>query len=274
MQIRSLALTTELMIWQTRGQVIRRPAYWVVKTPTDPDYFFGNLLLIPQAPTAESVALWQARFVEEFPDTTIRHATLWWDQGELSNQARLALQSAGFTITTTAVLKRGPESIPVAERSIELSPLSLRQLHKDDVGQLTNLAMSLVDDMSPSYAAFLHRRSSWQAALISRGVAGFFGASDGEQSLRASVGVVVDRGLARFQDVQTAAAFRKQGLASGLIAMAHQWAAEKGAHDFVVFSEVDTAAQSLYQSLGFVVVEHTHNACRYPLPALPALSSC
>ena len=47
MNVRSLALTTDLALHATRGRVTDRGNYLVVETPDDPGYYYGNLLVLP-----------------------------------------------------------------------------------------------------------------------------------------------------------------------------------------------------------------------------------
>ena len=47
MNIRSIALTTELALIATRGRIVDRGTYLVVETPDDPGYYYGNLLVLP-----------------------------------------------------------------------------------------------------------------------------------------------------------------------------------------------------------------------------------
>jgi GNAT superfamily N-acetyltransferase len=260
--IQSLALQTELMVWRTRGQVIERPAYWVVKTPSDPGYYFGNLLLLPQAPTADSVALWQARFAAEFPSTEIRHITLWWDQGSLDADAQRSLSHAGFTIENIAVMSQASTG-NMSEASVpdvEIRPITIAE-----APLLATLAASLADRKDDTYVHFLQRRAKWQQSLMIRGLAQFFGAFVSE-SLVASLGVVANETLARCQDVQTAIGYRKRGLASALLSRAAAWSHQRQVRRLVIFAEPGGAAHRLYRSIGFEQLATTASACRYPMP--------
>ena len=77
MRVRSLALTTELALANTRGTVTDHGDYLVVETPDDPGYYYGNLLVFPAAPQVGEVAYWTRRFHEHLPD--LQHVTFSWD---------------------------------------------------------------------------------------------------------------------------------------------------------------------------------------------------
>ena len=79
MHIRSVGLATDLELAATRSVITDRGNYLVVATPDDPDYYFGNMLVLPAAPQVGEVAYWSRKFAEELPDPRIRHMTLRWD---------------------------------------------------------------------------------------------------------------------------------------------------------------------------------------------------
>lgn len=58
--------------------------------------------------------------------------------------------------------------------------------------------------------------------------------------------------VARFEDVQTLPEHRQQGLASHLIAAAHEWAAQQGAAKSVLVADVEGKAIDLYHHIGFL----------------------
>ena len=99
------------------------------------------------------------------------------------------------------------------------SPLPIRELLPTELELTHDLAWALGDRHDESYREFLRRRAHWQRALVERGLAKFFGAFDGGE-LVASLGLVPVDQLARYQDVPTAAGYRKRGLAAALLAAA------------------------------------------------------
>lgn len=267
-QFHSLALQSEAALWATRGSVVPRLGYWVVRTPSDASYYYGNLLLLPEAPLAETIPLWQARFAEEFAGH-VHHTTFWWDTGELSSAARHAFIDRGFTVETTEVLRRDP-GLAWPNIVTPLGPdIEIREISVAETPLLAALADRLSDRHDHVYFTFLQRRARWQAQLIQRGLAHFF-ACFADQRVVASLGIFVHHGLARYQDVQTDAAYRRRGLATALIGMAGQHHVVADTTTLTIHTEPNSDAARLYRQLGFGLVETTTSACRYPRSFEPA----
>ncbi len=253
MRIRSLALTTELALANTRGRVTDRGDYLVVETPDDPGYYYGNMLVLPAAPQVGEVSYWTRRFHEHLPG--LSHVTLWWDGVTGDAGAEAELVAAGFEIERALVMT----AEAIASRDAELP---IRTLAEDEITDA--LAWTLADRHDESYRQFLQRRAAWQRSLVARGLATWVGAFDGAQ-LVASLGLVELGTIGRYQDVATLPAYRGRGLASALL---HAAAKATSVQRVVVLTE----KADLYERAGFRIVERTASACRYP-PGVSARSS-
>lgn len=257
MNVRSLALTTELALIATRGRIVDRGHYLVVETPDDPGYFHGNLIVLPAAPRPGEVAHWIRVFDDELgTNPAIRHVTLTWDGITGDEGAGDELRGEGFVVDTHLVLVA--DSVDTAP-----APLPIRELAADDVLATADLAWTMGDRHDETYRRFLQRRAAWQRELVARGIARFFGAFDGE-ALVASLGIARVVDVARYQDVQTLPAYRRRGLARALLATAARAAIADGAERLVIVAEPDSPAARLYARAGFRVIERTTSACRYP----------
>jgi GNAT superfamily N-acetyltransferase len=268
--IRSLALTTELALIATRGRVTDRGNYLVVETPDDPGYYHGNLLVFPAPPEPGEVATWLRLFETELGcNPAIRHVTFCWDGITGATGAGDELRDAGFQIDTHEVLVAdGVDPTPAA--------LPIRTLVPDEVLATADLAWQLGDRHDETYRNFLYRRAAWQRDLVARGIAKFYGAFDGA-TLVASLGLVRVLDIGRYQDVQTLPAYRKRGLARALLAAAARDALGDstsrlnvdqpswvGVERVVIVAEPGGAAARLYTRAGFRSIELTVSACRYP----------
>ncbi|MEO6775237.1 MAG: GNAT family N-acetyltransferase [Kofleriaceae bacterium] len=252
MILRSLALKTELGLAATRATIVDRGDYVAITTPDDPGYYFGNLLVLPAPPQVGEVAFWVRRFAAEFPQPEIKHVTLWWDgvSGDAGAEAELA--AAGFTLERSAVM--------TASRVTALPPpLPIVALSPDQVITSVELGWAIADRHDDAYRVFLSRRAHWHARLVERGLAAFYGVYD-RGELVASLGLVAMDKVARYQDVATAAAYRKRGLASALLAAA---ARDVPADRYVILTSVHEA-ERVYARAGFQHAEHTVSACRRP----------
>ena len=263
--IRSLGLATELALAVTRGTVEDRGDYLVVRTPDDPGYYYGNLLVLPAAPQVGEVAFWSRRFADALgADPAIRHVTLAWDGTTGDTGAADELVAAGFRLDVTQTMSAS--YVAPASRS----PLPLCELAAAEMTRVADLTWEMGDRHDEDFRAFLHRRARWHGDLIARGDARFWAAHDGD-ALVASLGIVsLPTGTARYQDVQTAVAYRGRGLAAAMLAAAAHDAFARGATRAVIVAEPESIAARIYARAGFQVVERTASACRYPLAVTEA----
>jgi GNAT superfamily N-acetyltransferase len=254
MHIRSVGLATDLELAKTRGQVIDRDDYFVVRTPDDPSYYFGNLLVLPAAPQVGEVAYWTRKFASELgSDPAIKHVALRWDGIHGDTGATDELVAAGFTVEVLQVMTA--TSVQAAPVDVELRPLDARELPAT-----AELEYAIGDRHDDVFRRFLHRRATWKQTLVASGLATFWGAFD-DGTLVASLGLVSLGTRARYQDVQTAASHRKRGIASALLAIA---AKDVTASELVIVAEPDSTAARVYGRVGFRTVERVGSACRYP----------
>jgi GNAT superfamily N-acetyltransferase len=255
--VRSIALTTELALIATRGKITDRGSYLVVETPDDPGYYHGNLLVFPAPPQRGEVGAWERAFDDELGgNPAIHHVTFRWDDISGAHGADAELRDAGFQIDTHQVLAAENVETPRA-------PLPIRELAADEVVATADLAWQLGDRHDETYRRFLHRRARWQRDLVARGIAHFYGAFDGT-TLVASLGLVRVLDVGRYQDVQTLTTYRRRGLASALLATAGLAALHAGVERLVIVAEADSAAARLYARAGFRAIELATSACRYP----------
>ena len=257
MRPRSLALTTELALALTRGRITDRGDYIVVETPDDPGYYYGNLLVLPAAPQVGEVGYWTRRFTDELgKNPAIRHVTLWWDGITGDAGAADELRAAGFTIETSVVMTA--EEVTAPPRGLEI-----RELDPDQVLETAELAWAIGDRHDERYREFLQRRATWHRDLVARRIATFWGVHDGG-ALVASLGLVRLDTVARYQDVQTALAYRRRGYAGALLAAAAADGFSRGIERVVIIALPGSDAERVYTRIGFRAVERTASACRYP----------
>lgn len=259
MHVRSVALTTELQLAATGGRVIDRDDYLVVATPTEPSYYFGNLLVWPAAPQVGEIAYWLRRFADELGrDPAIRHVAFRWDGTTGDVGARHELVAAGFTVWVHDVMRA--TTVTAAPTSYALRPLRPDELVAD-----AELAYAISDQHDEGFRAFTLRRAAWKRTLVERGLATWWGAFAGAQ-LVGSLGLARFGTLGRYQDVQTATAHRQRGIASALLAAAAADARAAGVEQLVIVVEPDSPASRVYARAGFAPIERTASAFRAPKP--------
>jgi GNAT superfamily N-acetyltransferase len=256
LNIRSLAIRTELGLAATRGRVTDRGDHVVVETPDDPLYYFGNYLVMPAPPQVGEVGFWSRRFAEELgvnPD--IRHVAFRWDGLSGDTGAIDELRAAGFTVEVDDVMI----ATDVASAA---APYALRRLAPSELDAASDLHWLVSERHDQQFRTFLDRRAIWQRELVSRGDAAFWGAFHGLQ-LVGSLGLVPLGDVARYQDVITHPDHRKRGIAAALVSTSASDVRAIGLR-LVIVTAAGSNASRIYARAGFQLAEKTVSACRVP----------
>jgi hypothetical protein len=184
-----------------------------------------------------------------------------WDRPDGARGAADELVALGFELEETVVMETGaPRVPPRINRDV-----ALRRIESDaDWAAATALQVATMNEMWGADAtAYSERQMARYRRLVSEGRGAWFGAFAGDQ-LAADLGVFVEAGLARYQAVETAAAFRRRGICGTLVHHAGCAAiAELGARRLVMVGLPDHTAQ-VYGSVGFAERERLCAALRRP----------
>ena len=250
---------TDVAILELTGsQVTDRGDHLVIRTPDNPDYHWGNCLLVTDPAAVDDADRWTAAFAAEFPDASWFAAGLaampsdtraWTDRD-------IELEQLDVLTTTTP-----PATAPLPDG------YTVRELAGDDWDLVAardiaeNARTGEYDDAV--HARFVHGTVASRRVLGERGLAAFFGAF-ADDDLVADLGIVRCGTLARFQDVSTDAAHQRRGLASHLLGVAAAWAADRGCRTWVIVTESTNAAGRVYRRAGFALDDAEFNAYRHP----------
>jgi len=244
MRVKSLGFQTDLALRVLEGaEVTDRGDYLVVRSPGNPTFYWGNFLLLAGWPEPGTGDGWLARFAAEFPQA--EHVALGVDAmrepAEISPEFLAAgLEFERATVLTCAAVQPPPHQNTDAE---------IRRLESDDDWeQSRDLGIRCYGYDGP----YLDRRATARRRLTQSGRAAWFGAfTDGR--LLSQLGVCeVGGGLARYQDVETDPAARRQGLAGTLVWRAGVYAAEAfGAGTLVIVADPAEGAIRIYRACGF-----------------------
>jgi GNAT superfamily N-acetyltransferase len=226
------------------SQVTDRGDYLVIRTPQNPDYWWGNFLLLPSLP--RQAAPWLETFAAEFP--VARHVTLGIDVADAGAGDALEGMRAGFLAVLTADSLHEP---PFPHRDAVIRPLA-----GDDDWRQSELLRGVITAGGPGNEhEYLHARVAAERALTEAGHGWWFGAFAGGD-LVAQLGVVTDgSGLARYQNVETHPDARRQGLAGTLVWRAGQHALRSGVRTLVIVADPGAGAVRVYRSVGFSQVQ-------------------
>jgi ribosomal protein S18 acetylase RimI-like enzyme len=268
---RALTWATHVDVLPPDRELSRRKDCTVIRCPSNPRHWWGNLLLFDDPPAPGERASWELRFAAEFaPDREVRHVTLAWDRttGELG--AAREFTAAGYTLEETVALVCDPGDLrphPRADRSVRirvLDPSPGADLAVWD--QVTDLqaADRPTGEEPRSARAFVEQRLADLRELFRDGRGAWYAAVAGDRVV-AGCGIVVSGGRGRYQSVDTLAGFRRRGICSRLVVAAGHHAAEHYRADrLVICADPSYHALGLYESLGFGRAEHTAGVCLPP----------
>lgn len=266
MDVASLGYRTDLALLQLGGSEIEdRGDHLVVRSPHNPDHWWGNFLLLDGVTAPGSAKGWIDRFTAEFPRA--RHIALGFDGthgtlDDISAFKALGLRTEAMTATTaTGVHRPGNWNHDADYRPLRSD---------DDWQQSVDLRVLCIEPgLDPvSFRDFASAKVRSNRRLVERGHGKWFGAFlDGR--LVCQMGLfAASTGLARFQAVETDPGYRRQGLAGSLVYEVSGYGlGELGAHTLVMVADPDYFAIELYRSVGFDDTEAQLQAERPPVKA-------
>ena len=265
-----LGFRSELIFHRADGEVIDCRAEHgcrVIRTPSNPTFYWGNYLLFDRAPSSGDARRWPALFerliVAEQP--LCRHRAFGWLEdapGDLGG-----FLADGYTPNNAVVMQTtGVPTAPAPRLDARLRPLA------SDGAEAEREWSALVDlsvaTRSPefdkeAYRVFARRSVERWRALVHAGRGHWFGAFIGGPSpwprLVAALGVYAEaepeggERLARYQSVMTDADYRRRGLCRALIATAARYARDElGADRLIIVAAAGEMPEQLYAGLGFV----------------------
>jgi ribosomal protein S18 acetylase RimI-like enzyme len=245
-RVTSLGFGTDLALRVLEGaEVADRGDYLVIRSPGNPDYWWGNFLLLAAVPEPGTGGAWLDRFAAEFP--AARHVALGVDA--TSDEAVIPDEFivAGLEVGRETVLTAAEACPPPHPNSeAEIRPLT----SDDDWRQSVDLGIRCFDGAEPTL--FLERRAAVRRQLTQAGRGTWFGAFTGGRLL-AQLGLFdVGDGYARYQHVETDPEARRQGLAGTLVWHAGRYGTDVlGARTLVIVADTAGEAIRVYRSCGF-----------------------
>ena len=251
MQIRSLGYRTDLIFARFHGVVEERGDCVVVRTPSNPGYYWGNFLLFRDPPGEGAPAEWKRRFHQEIASRQpARHLAFGWDAPEGERGRVEPFLAEGFILNENVVLTADTVSPPPRpNREVEVRPLAS---DADWAQALENQVVCHAAEFRlPEYRVFKTLQMDAYRRMAAAGLGAWFGAFlDGR--LVADLGVFVDGPVARFQAVETHPDFRRRGICGTLVHESARHAqAALGAERLVMVADEHYHAGRIYQSLGF-----------------------
>jgi GNAT superfamily N-acetyltransferase len=237
---------TDLAILALGGSEIETfDDHLVVRTPTNPEYHWGNCLLVLDPASVDKNEKWVERLRSVFPNND------WIAIGlPLMPSNVAAWEKQGITLEQLDVLSTS--SLPTSQPL----PYGYTSRHFDerDWETLTRREISYLlaeGGYEPAATeAFAIESNASRRRLCAAGDAAWFGAYR-EDELVASLGIVTCGTTARYQSVETNEAHRGKGLASHLLGLAASWSQKQGFSSWVIVTEEANAAGRVYRRAGF-----------------------
>ncbi|MEO0829572.1 MAG: GNAT family N-acetyltransferase [Pseudomonadota bacterium] len=246
---RTLGLSSDALVMEGASLFTDHRVYIEQRTPKEPDYWFGNCLILRDTSLApqEAVSLFQTSFPEA------RHRCLKWDLAAAPDLAPFV--DMGFEIEVSEILNlTGPLRRPALPSGLVLRPLE----SDEDWALLEALAQEIgvEDGYEPeSHLRFLRKRYQRRRHQVRAGKAAWFGVFDGAV-LSASMGLFHSDRILRFQDVQTRRSHRRLGICAALLAHVCSWgqSLSPGALPVIV-ADAGKPAGRIYRRSGFALCE-------------------
>ena len=267
MNIRSLLLNTDLFFHRFSGEVLSREGYIVVRTPSNPDYYWGNYLLFDAPPTLDDGPRWVELFDREIAASVpVRHRAFTWDSPEGAPAAVGPFLEQGFSLSSQAgLVAHHPVRSPIIAEGV-----TVRVLEGDDDWHKAweNQQADLPEGTnSAQHAAYLTKRMAAFRHMANRGCGAWFGAFIGDR-LVGDLGLFFENSVGRFQEVETHPLFRRRGICHTLVAEASRHARQCwGVDTLVIAAERGEPAERIYLSLGYLPTEDLKTLQQNPLTA-------
>ncbi len=279
---RSLSLATDVDVLPLRTVVEQRDGYVVIRTPSNPSFYWGNFLAFDEPPSSGDAERWEAAFDAEFAcEPLVRHRAFAWDRADgAAGAAREEFSPRNYDLDESYGLIASAEELqPHARANQQVLVRALDTSAGADEARWEEVVEIQVGNREPGheepgYRAFSQAQMVDRRAVYAVGRGAWFVAIDPESDrIAAACGVVVTDGRGRFQSVDTAPAYRRRGICSRLVVeAAQQSAARFAAERFVIVADAHYHALGLYESLGFKRLEHTFGVCLPPHKRLDAAS--
>jgi ribosomal protein S18 acetylase RimI-like enzyme len=270
----ALIWATDIDVLPRSRAVERREGYLVVRSPSNPGHYWGNLLICDEPPRRGDGARWEELFEREFAgEPRVEHRTFAWEgiDGELG-AAREEFVARSYELEQTVGLAAFPERVrahPRENREVHVRSLDPRSGVEEELWeQVVEIWVASRDEPGAEalHREFSRRRLGELRELFASGAGAWYVAvGEGGEEVLGSCGIVVTTGRGRFQAVDTLAAHRRRGICSRLLVEAcRHSASEFGTRRFVIAADATYHALGLYESLGFEALERVAGVCRRP----------
>jgi hypothetical protein len=250
MKLHSLGFQSQLIFTSFDGRAKDSGDHWEIHTLSNPNFFWGNLLIFDRPPRMGDYATWTSQFKEAFADRDVHHITLAWqsstgDIGDVSEFLAKDFILESTTVLSASEVIRPPkynEDLEVRrlvtssewERMVEIQTLSTH-------GPLS----------TATWEAFYRSQAERFQRMEKAGFGSWYGGFV-EGVLVAGLGIFHRDRLGRFQTVCTDPHFQRQGICQTLVYQSSRLALSSGNMDTLVMcADPDYHAIQIYELVGY-----------------------
>ena len=260
-ELRSLGLRSDLAM--INGEILDRGEYLAVRSPLEPTFYWGNLLVFAKPPQDGDLQRWEALFAAEFKDLPeVSHRTFVWDKAD-SPGVVADFAEAGYRVEHSVVLTAQNLVLPKHPNTeVEIRALETERDWQD----LLDLKVVCRDEghKEDHFRGYAEGRLRGYRKRIDAGIGEWYSAFVGEQQV-ASLGMFRSDRAGRFQIVITHPAFRRRGICGTLVHhVARQTLDRSDIDSLVMLADTEYHAARIYESLGFSASEKLTGLCRWP----------
>jgi ribosomal protein S18 acetylase RimI-like enzyme len=259
-KIQSLGYRTDFIFNKCDGSIEFKDKYVVATTKSNPNYFWGNLLLYPAPPKKGDLESWTKDFKEEFTNPQIYHMTFAWDstngeQGDVSE-----FISEGFDLESSIVLSTNKVETPKKFNSAVGIKLITEEVDYNKCVEIQVLTSN--DYLSEEAWKGFYKKSMDQYRELIRQKKGFWFGAILDNQIVGSLGVFIEDDIARFQIVSTSPDYQRRGVCSTLVYESAKYVLENTqASTLVMVADEDYHAAKIYESVGFIPTEKQIGLC-------------
>ena len=249
-QLRSLAWRTDLIFPAFEGVILDREEYIVVRTPSNPGFYWGNFLLFRDPPNENDLERWSDLFKEEITSLQpTEHMTFGWDGTDGTRRTPDTFLKAGFRHDQSIVLQAPKLLTSDRESRYDVRPITTADEWSAVVENQVESREATFEETG--YRRFRTRSMERYRAMYEAGLGAWFGAFDGDRVV-GDLGIYSVDSIARYQSVLTNPAYRRQGIAGSLLIAAGIWARRHlNPQSLVIVTDPDSPAERLYRRHGF-----------------------
>lgn len=252
---------TDLALHRFGAQILELPDCLAVRTPSNPSFYWGNYLMLPQAPADVDVPHWLHRFDELIArqQPASRHVAIGINTVYVGEQLP-TWEAAGFEMFVNSVMRLAPGGLCAPARAPRGDVLVRPIDFATEVPAIVELECADTHGFDEAgYREYRERQFVRYAQMHEQGCAQWFGLwCDGQ--LAADCGLMRMAAqpfeTVRFQRVATHPAWRRRGLASALVHAVSAYALNGWqAAEAIMIADPDDVAIGIYRSLGYRELE-------------------